>query len=452
MNLSRNIQRSLSNWKNSTNRKPLILRGARQVGKTTAIKEFALNFDHFVYLNLEKVKDKRFFENTDDVQEILDRIILEENAIIKENQTFLLFIDEIQEAPEVIELLRYFYEDTPHIYVIAAGSLLEFVLGDISKVPVGRIQYLYMHPMNFEEFLIAQNKKKWLDAFNEVPIQKNAHELLIEQFHIYCIIGGMPEVLKVYLEQKNMSRVNEVYQSIWHTLKSDIEKYASNDSEKRIIRHVLETAPFYFDERIKFQNFGNSNYRSREVSEAFRSLDAAGLIRLMYPTTSLNPPIQKDFKKSPRIHFLDIGIINNIRKVQADFLQLNDLSEGYRGALIPQVIYQELISINNTEIEKPAFWVRDKAQASAEVDLILSYKDKLIPIEIKSGSTGSLKSLHQFINRVDHNYAVRIYGGEFIIQEQKTPEGKPYLLMNLPYYLGTRLWEYLEYFLEENKS
>lgn len=449
MNLSRNIQNPLLKWKNSTNRKPLILRGARQVGKTTAVNEFALNFDHFVYLNLERLKDKRFFENTDDVAEILDRIVLEKNISIKKNQTFLLFIDEVQEVPEVIELLRYFYEDTPDIYVIAAGSLLEFALGDVSKIPVGRIQYLHMHPMNFEEFITAQNKKTWLDAFSEVPIQKKAHNLLLEQFHIYCIIGGMPEVLKVYLENKNMTQVNEVYKSIWQTYKSDIEKYASNDSEKRIIRHVLETAPFYFDERIKFQNFGNSNYRSREVSEAFRSLDAAGLIRLIYPTTSLNPPIQKDFKKSPRLHFLDIGIINHIRKVQAEFLQLNDLSEGYRGALIPQVIYQELISINNSEVEKPSFWVRDKAQASAEVDLTMQYQDKLIPIEIKSGSTGSLKSLHQFINRVDHNYAVRIYGGKFSIQEQKTPEGKSYKLMNLPYYLGTKLEEYIEFFLEK---
>ena len=449
MNLSRNIQNPLLKWKNSTNRKPLILRGARQVGKTTAVNEFALNFDHFVYLNLERLKDKRFFENTDDVAEILDRIVLEKNISIKKNQTFLLFIDEVQEVPEVIELLRYFYEDTPDIYVIAAGSLLEFALGDISKIPVGRIQYLHMHPMNFEEFITAQNKKTWLDAFIEVPIQKKAHNLLLEQFHIYCIIGGMPEVLKVYLENKNMTQVNEVYKSIWQTYKSDIEKYASNDSEKRIIRHVLETAPFYFDERIKFQNFGNSNYRSREVSEAFRSLDVAGLIRLIYPTTSLNPPIQKDFKKSPRLHFLDIGIINHIRKVQAEFLQLNDLSEGYRGALIPQVIYQELISINISEVEKPSFWVRDKAQASAEVDLTMQYQDKLMPIEIKSGSTGSLKSLHQFINRVDHNYAVRIYGGEFSIQEQKTPEGKSYKLMNLPYYLGTKLEEYIAFFLEK---
>lgn len=446
MSLVRNINKSLLEWKESTFRKPLILRGARQIGKTTVINQFGEHFDHFISLNLERKRDKRYFEETDDVKVIFDRLILDHAIIFEENQSILLFIDEIQEIPEVIELLRYFYEDLPHIHVIAAGSLLEFALGEISKMPVGRVQFLYMYPMNFEEFLTAQGKSNWLAAFEEVPVSNIAHRVLLEQFNLYCIIGGMPEVVKVYLNDGDMRRINAIYQSIWQTYRTDIEKYASNNNEKRIIRHIMDTAPFYFDERIKFQNFGNSNYRSREVAEAFRSLDAAGLIRLLYPTTSLTPPIQKDFKKSPRIQFLDIGIVNHVRKVQGDLLHLDDLSDAYKGALIPQVVYQEITSINNLESYKPDFWVRDKTQSSAEVDLIVRHKDLLIPIEIKSGTTGSLKSLHQFINRCDHHFAVRIFGGQFSIQDQKTPEGKAYKLMNLPYYLATKLNTYLDYF------
>jgi len=450
MGFTRNITRSLEQWKESTIRKPLILRGARQIGKTTIVNEFGNQFDHFVYLNLERKRDKRFFENTDDVKVIYNRIILDRAIVLKENQRFLLFIDEIQEIPEVIELLRYFYEELSHIFVIAAGSLLEFALGDLSHMPVGRIQFLYMYPMNFDEFLQAQGKEAWLSAFEHIPVSTTAHTVLLEQFNRYCIIGGMPEVVNAYLNDGEMTSVTAIYQSIWQTYRTDIEKYATNSNEKRIIRHILETAPFYFDERIKFQNFGNSNYRSREVAEAFRSLDAAGLIRLLYPTTNLIPPIQKDFKKSPRIQFLDIGIVNHVRKIQADLLHLNDLSDAYKGALIPQVIYQELTSLYSLEVYKPDFWVRDKTQSSAEVDLIICHKNKLIPIEIKSGKTGSLKSLHQFINRCDHPYAIRIFGGQFSIQNQITPEGKPYKLMNLPYYLATKLHAYLDYFIRQD--
>lgn len=449
MEIKRSILKALQDWKKAKKRKPLILRGARQVGKTTIINQFGGQFNHYIYLNLELNKDKKFFINEDDVSVILDSIILEKDIDLKNEETLLLFIDEIQEVPEVINLLRYFYEELPKIHVIAAGSLLEFALGDISKVPVGRVQFLHMHPLNFEEFLSAHQKKSWLEAFHHVPVSKSAHNLLMKQFHTYGILGGMPEIIQTYLEDKSMSRVSSVYQSIWQTYKSDIEKYTSNESEKRIVRHILETAPYYFDERVKFQNFGNSNYRSREVSEAFKNLDAAGLIRLLFPTTSITPPIQKDFKKSPRLQFLDIGIVNHIRKVQSELLLMPDLSEAYRGALIPQMIYQELISTNNLEIEKPIFWVRDKAQSSAEVDLVYHYKDKIIPIEIKSGATGSLKSLQQFINRTDHNYAIRIFQGEFSIQKHTTPEGKEYHLMNLPYYLGTKIKDYVAFFVGE---
>ena len=447
--LQRNIQKALRQWMKSKNRKPLLLRGARQVGKTTAVNEFSKKFDHYIYLNLEQSKDVVFFQESDNVKKILDSIVLAKGVSFKEGQKLLLFIDEIQEKPETIALLRYFYEELNHIYVVAAGSLLELALGKVSKMPVGRIQNLHMHPLNFDEYITNQGNEPLLKAFQNIPISEAAHHILMEKFHQYCILGGMPEVVGQYFENNDASTLNEVYKNIWTTYKSDIEKYGENQTERRIIRHLLETAPYYLDERIKFQNFGNSNYRSREVSEAFRSLDAVGIIRLIFPTTSIEPPLKLDFKKSPRMQFLDIGIVNNVRKIQSELLRLNDLSEAYRGALIPQVIYQELISLNNTAVEKPTFWVRDKTQSSAEVDLVIEHKSKIIPIEIKSGSTGSLKSLHQFINRSPHAFAVRIFGGKLSIQQHTTPEGKPYHLLNLPYYLGTKLYDYIDYFLEE---
>jgi hypothetical protein len=205
------------------------------------------------------------------------------------------------------------------------------------------------------------------------------------------------------------------------------------------------------DQRITFQNFGSSNYRSREVGEAFRNLDAAGIIRLIYPTTSYTAPLMIDYKKSPRLQFLDTGIVNHILGIQSELIALKDLSNAFRGALIPHIIMQELISLNKENDDLPHFWVRDKAQSSAEIDLVYRHQSILIPIEIKSGSTGSMKSLHYFMNHIDHDFAVRIYGGSFSIEEHKTPEGKRFKLMNLPYYLGTKIPDFVNYFLEQEK-
>src|SRR5690606_26447839 len=175
------------------------------------------------------------------------------------------------------------------------------------------------------------------------------------------------------------------------------------------IKHIMETAYLYLDQRIKFQNFGNSNYRSREVGEAFRNLNAAKVIQLIYPTTNLEAPIKPDVKKSPKLQFLDTGLVNYNLKAQTELLALSDLSNAYKGAIVPHIIMQEIMSLNTINNPKPHFWVREKAYASSEIDLVYQYKDKVVPIEIKSGPTGKLKSLHEFIERSNHNYAVRMY-------------------------------------------
>ena len=210
----------------------------------------------------------------------------------------------------------------------------------------------------------------------------------------------------------------------------------------------MSTAHLYIDQRVKFQNFGNSNYRSREVGESMRNLNDAKIIQLIYPTTDVQIPIKPNLKKSPRLQFLDTGLINHTLGIQAQMIGVNDLSDAFKGAVIPHLVAQELISLNTISDNKPHFWVREKKQASSEVDLVFNCQEKLIPIEIKSGSSGTLKSLHQFIERTNHPYAVRIYAGEFNIEKNKTPGGTPYLLMNLPYYLGTKNPNYINFFVE----
>jgi len=451
VNFKRHIYPYLEKWKNTPNRKPLVIRGARQVGKTTLVKDFSKTYKQCILLNLEKPGDIRFFEDYDEVKTIKDALFLEYNISSSDIADTLLFIDEIQESPKAIRLLRYFYEELPELHVIAAGSLLEFAMQQVKSFPVGRIEYLYLHPLNFPEFLSAIGKQPLYDQFNHIPVNDFAHKTLIDWFNTYTIIGGMPEIVQTYINNQSISDLPKVYESIWATYKNDIEKYASGRTERNVIKHIMKVAHLYVDQRIKFQNFGNSNYRSREVGEAFRNLDAANIIQLIYPTTNLEPPIITDVKKSPRLQFLDTGLINHDLKIQAGLLALSDLSKAYKGAIIPHIITQEVLSLNTINNPKPHFWVREKKQASSEIDLVLPYKDMVIPVEIKSGPTGSLKSLHEFVERVNHPYAVRMYAGEFSIEEHQTPKNnKKYKLMNIPYYLGTKLPEYIDYFLKNN--
>jgi hypothetical protein len=212
----------------------------------------------------------------------------------------------------------------------------------------------------------------------------------------------------------------------------------------------MESAPFEMD-RIKFEGFGNSNYRSREVGEALRTIDLAKIIQLMYPSTSIQQPISTDLKKRPRLQFLDTGLLNQVLSLQGEMLYIDDFSNYYKGRIIQHLIYQEIISIHDFQNYKPHFWVREEKDGNSEVDLIYHFENKIIPIEIKSGTTGSLKSLHQFIERTNHTFAIRLYAGKFSVEKAKTPNlRKDYILLNLPYYLTTKLPEYIKLLVSQN--
>lgn len=448
MNFNRLITNRLIEWKNKKNRKPLVLRGARQVGKTTLINQFGTQYKNYIYLNLEKKEDYSIFTDFSNVQDIVEFLLLRFQISKIDKSNTLLFIDEIQESVNAIALLRYFYEEEKDLHVIAAGSLLEQVIKQVKNFPVGRIEYLYVHPLNFKEFLLAKNQEQIINALNQIPIPNYAHELCKKLFHEYIIIGGMPEIVKEYLEINSLSDLLSVYESIWETYKNDVEKYENNKNQARVIKHIMQTAHLYLDERIKFQNFGNSNYKSREVSEAFKNLHDAKIIKLIYPTNSTELPIKPNIQKSPRMQFLDTGLVNYALNIQAEMLKLDDFSTLYKGAIIPHIIYQELIAEDNITNNELNFWVREAKNSSAEVDLVIRYKNLVIPIEIKSGKVGKLKSLHSFIESVDHNIAIRVYGGEFSIEKHHTIQlKKEFILINIPYYLTPQISNYIDYTL-----
>ena len=445
---NRAILTKLMEWKSKQDRKPLVLRGARQVGKTTAVQMFSGNFDNYIYLNLELSEDRNIFKEDNTIGEIFQAIQVIKNINLKEGST-LLFIDEIQNSPVAVKILRYFYEELKDLYVIAAGSLLEIILehNDIS-FPVGRVEFLYVYPLSFREFLEAKNEKQLLEVYDNIPSKSFAHNKLLSLFHEYTLIGGMPEVVRNYLESGAVTSLKTLYESLMISYVNDSEKYARNQTLRHILRHCLEAVPFEAGNRIKFNGFGKSNYKSREVSEALHVLEKAMLIYILYPTTSTELPAIPDKKKSPILQFIDTGLLNYFIGLQPDFFKYSDLHDFYRGLIAEHIVRQEIIAGDMESSRKPVFWVREKKQSNSEVDFVQHYKNVCIPVEIKAGKTGTLKSLHQFINKVPHDFAVRLYAGEFTVEEAKTIEGKQFRLLNLPYFMAGKLGDYIEkYFI-----
>lgn len=439
----------LEQWRKNPQRKPLVLRGARQVGKTTLVQKFAERYDQVLMLNLEKPGDAFYFQEFSDASSIVNALLLEGDMTAVTEAETLLFIDEIQEEPRAISLLRYFKEEIPQLHVIAAGSLLEHHLSEVPSFPVGRVQYHYLYPLSFPEFLMAHGKENLKRALEKVPIDPVTHAVARQWYHRYAMIGGMPEVVQNFLRDPQLAPLSSVYESIWAGYRNDVVKYAKNQSQRQVIQHLMHSAPAFAGQRITFQNFGQSHYRSREVGEGFRALDEAQVVQLLYPCTNVHIPLIPNFKKSPRLQFLDTGLLNYALDIQAQLQEVKDLSDAYRGVLLPQLITQEIIALHQHRKYMPHFWVREKSSAQAEVDLVQPHEDLAIPIEIKSGNIGKLRSLLQFVDATPHPYAVRMYGGSFGVEKHQTPGGKTFFLMNLPYYLSSYLPPYLEYLVQQ---
>lgn len=441
----RKILSRLSLWADSGNRKPVILRGARQVGKTVAVEMFAEAFDGFASVNLDAPGEGEIFRKGLPVEDIFQAICLKKRPKAATGR-MLLFLDEIQNCPEAVESLRYFHERLPHVHVVAAGSLLEIVLHRHQiRFPVGRVQHLFMYPLSFEEFLVAVGAEEAVSAVQTVPLPAYAHDTLLEHFHRYVLLGGMPEVVARYIETQDITAVGDVYTSLLTSYEDDIGKYAPSAAAATVLRHCIEAAPFQAARRIKLAGFGNSNYQSREVGQALRTLQRAMLIHLLHPSTSVQPPIMPDMKKAPKLQFLDTGLLNYFVGLQDQVLVHRDLHAFYRGLLAEHIVAQELICLDPNTRKKHCFWVREKSQSAAEVDFLFPHAGSVIPVEVKAGKAGALRSLHQFIDSSPSRHAVRLHAGGLELQRIATPAGTPFQLLSLPYFLTSKLYEYVDW-------
>lgn len=445
----RNIIAELENWSVKTDRKPLVIRGARQVGKTTVVNQFAKRFDQYIYLNLELPNDRQPFEQFNTIEALVQALFFLKNKTLSKKSNTLIFIDEIQEVPQALNILRYFFESEPEIAVVAAGSMLETLFNKNVSFPVGRVEYKVLRPASFPEFLAAIGESTALDYLETVPAPQFTHTKLLQLFHTYALIGGMPEVVNSYSLNKDFTALQSIYESLIIAYLDDVEKYAATNSQVQYIRHAIRASFSQAGKRIKFEGFGNSSYRSRDMSEALRTLENALLIQLLYPSTGTQLPLLPDHKKSPRLQILDTGMLNYFAGIQKEILGTADLNKVYQGTMIEHLVGQELLASQYNALSSLNFWVREKPTSSAEVDFVWPFDGKLIPVEVKSGTEGKLKSLHLYMDLVSHQMALRFYAGELAITEAVTPSGKKYHLLNLPYYLVSQTDRYLQWFQQK---
>jgi len=252
----------------------------------------------------------------------------------------------------------------------------------------------------------------------------------------------MPEIVKKYIETKNLILTSSIFDSLITTYLDDVEKYANNENQTKIIRHIIKNSFLFAGERIKFEGFGNSNYKSKDVGECFRILEKTFLLTLVYPITSTSIPIIENIRKSPKLQVLDTGIINKMAGLQISILSSKSIDNIYGGKIAEHIVGQELLALQKSVLAKNNFWTKENNQSNAEVDYILQINDLLIPVEVKIGKTGKLRSLLEFVDFVEHNFAVRIYSGKLSIEKHKTIKNKEFYLLNLPFYLIGKIYEY----------
>lgn len=341
----RNAIKWLRNWRTKENRKPLIVRGARQVGKTSLIKTFAKEFNTFLSFNLENPDDLQLFSREMSAKELFDLLLSVRHK--KKDGDILLFIDEIQNSPFAVKVLRFFYEELPEVYVIAAGSLLETMTNTEISFPVGRVEFMALRPCTFTEFLGAIDEKPLRDMIENFDVPEVLHNRVMTLFNQYALVGGMPEAVAQYAKKRDLVALDNVYQPLLTSYSDDVEKYKKNETMRNVLRFIINKGWQYAASRITFERFGNSNYKSREVGEAMRTLQKAMLLELTYPTTETTVPFSDDMRKKPKLMWLDTGLVNYAAGVQSELFGKTDIVDAWKGKIAEHIVGQELLGQSN---------------------------------------------------------------------------------------------------------
>ncbi len=399
--MKRTIKQTLLDWKNNPSRKPILLRGARQVGKSFLIKELGQSFDSYVEFNFDfDRKLVSVFEQDSDPERIIKELSIAAEKRIVPGKT-LLFLDEIQECPNAIRALRYFYENMADLHVIAAGSLLDFVLENIG-VPVGRIQMLYLYPLSFVEFLQAKEKILLLENLSEHDIQRPIpefmHKQLIKLYGEYMAVGGMPEVVNEWLLNADLRKTRKIQRSLIETYTADFGKYASR-YEKPHVETVYSAVPRLTGKKFVYTAV-NPDVRSRELKPAMDLLSKAGVIHAITHSSSSGLPLAAEINpKFCKVILSDIGLMQAMltydckswilepEKAAADF-----------GSVVESFVGQEILAYSAPDQKQNLYyWAREKRGSTAELDYVAELHGDVIPIEVKAGRLSALRSMNLFL-------------------------------------------------------
>jgi uncharacterized protein len=459
--MKRSAEEYLVKWKDRPGRKPMILRGARQTGKTYLVERFAKNhFKNLLKIDFECDLNVKSVFRQRDPQAIISELSLFFDVPVIPGET-LLFLDEIQACPEAIHGLRYFYEKIPELHVIAAGSLLDFVLRDFEySMPVGRVEFLYIYPLSFSEFLQAENNRLHEFTTSWTPpdsISPGVHGRLTELMRTFIFTGGMPEAVASWTSQRNYVEVQRIQSAILTTMQHDFAKYGSRIQQEHL-QKVLQFIPGNIGNKVKYVHV-DRDVRSAALKDAFHLLAMARVISLVCKTDANGVPLEAEKNRSFfKAIALDVGLMN--RMCGLKLTRPDELMTVYEGGLAEQFVGQELLG-SRPCFEEPAlyYWAREAKNANAEADYLVTQGSRVLPVEVKAGKTGTLKSLHVFLHEKKSDFGVRLnmdtpFMGRFTarVRLKKSSAEHEYTLLSLPLYLAGQLDRILEHALDRSLS
>ena len=433
--MERYILNDLIKWKNSKYRKPLILKGARQVGKTYILKQFGKNnYEGVAYFNFDHDEDLyNLFTNTKNPKRILEQLSFIYGKAILPEKTLIIF-DEIQECPDALNSLKYFQEEANEYHIVCAGSLLGIRLSHTS-FPVGKVDFLNMYPMTFTEFLLADNCKNLVDYMETITQIENIPDIffnqLEEKLKAYFIIGGMPEVVQVWVNEKNMELVNKVQENILRAYESDFSKH-TQDSEANKISLIWNSIPSQLakeNKKFLYQTI-KQGARAREYEKALNWLNDANLIYKVYNITKPDFPLKAyNDLSSFKIYMNDVGLLRKMANLDSRIVvQGNKLFEEFKGAFTENFV---LNMLNITLDTLPNYYIFDRH----EIDFIIQYKNEIIPIDVKVNKSSNNISLTKYNQKFDNKLSI-----SFSMNNLKKDEK----VINIPLFLI----EYLENILK----
>ncbi len=399
--MKRNIFQALKQWAIKSQRKPLILRGARQVGKTHLVTRLGQTFQQFVMINFERQPQAaEVFKQDLDPKRITRDLSLMFNVKIVPQET-LLFFDEIQQAPQALTALRYFYEDYPELHVIAAGSLLDFALEQVG-VPVGRVEFLYVYPMSFMEFLMAMERQQAIDAILNQAFPSAFPPIIHERFLTYVAeylaIGGMPEVIKNWREFNDLKKCHLIKQNLIDAYRQDFEKY-SKQHQIKYVNLLFDQIPYQLGKPFKFSNIPGE-YRKRDLAPCLDLLTKAQVVKPIYHSNGQGLPLgaQVDFDKFKTL-FIDVALAQTaLGYFPKDWLLQPGQTLINKGEIVESFVGQELLAYSDPQTPFSLYyWQRQQRSSNAEVDYLIEQQGQVIPIEVKSGAGSTLKSMHLFL-------------------------------------------------------